>query len=116
MNIPLLLAMLVLLNFNSEIYAYVFLGFIGISNGLANILGSSTWAEIYGVKYIGSIKALTTAFMVFSTAFGTAIFGLLIDNGFTIENIALVGGAYIVVSLVLLILFRKTLEPEKLAN
>ena len=34
---------------------------IGISNGLANVLGSSTWAEIYGVKHIGSIKALTTA-------------------------------------------------------
>ena len=34
---------------------------MGISNGLANVLGSSTWAEIYGVKYIGSIKALTTA-------------------------------------------------------
>ena len=116
MNIPLLLAMLVLLNFNSEIYAYVFLGFIGVSNGLANILGSSTWAEIYGVKYIGSIKALTTAFMVFSTAFGTAVFGLLIDKGYSIEDIAFVGAAYIVVSLILLILFRKTLEPVKLAN
>ena len=108
--------MLVLLNFNSEISAYVFLGFIGISNGLANILGSSTWAEIYGVKYIGSIKALTTAFMVFSTAFGTAVFGLLIDKGYSIEDIAFVGATYIVVSLILLILFRKTLEPIKLAN
>ena len=116
MNIPLLLAMLVLLNFNSEIYAYVFLGFIGVSNGLANILGSSTWAEIYGVKYIGSIKALTTAFMVFSTAFGTAVFGLFIDKGYSIEDIAFVGATYIVVSLILLILFRKTLEPIKLAN
>ena len=116
MNMPLFLAMFVLFNYDHENYAYVFLGLIGVSNGFANILGSSTWAEIYGVKYIGSIKALTTAFMVFSTAFGTAIFGLLIDNGFTIEDIALVGGAYIVVSLVLLILFRKTLEPEKLVN
>ena len=89
---------------------------MGISNGLANVLGSSTWAEIYGVKYIGSIKALTTAFMVFSTAFGTALFGLLIDRAFTIEKIAFVGGAYIVVSLALLVIFRKTIEPVKLAN
>ena len=96
--------------------AYIFLGLIGISNSLANILGSSTWAEIYGVKYIGSIKALTTAFMVFSTAFGTAVFGLLIDNGFTIENIAFVGGSYIVLSLALLVIFRKTIEPVKIAN
>ena len=113
MNIPLLFSMFVLYNFDHEIYAYIFLGLIGISNGMANILGSSTWAEIYGVKYIGSIKALTTAFMVFSTAFGTAVFGLLIDEGYTIENIALVGGTYIIVSLFLLFFFRKTLEPTK---
>jgi predicted MFS family arabinose efflux permease len=116
MNLPLLFAMITLFYFDHEISAYVFLGLIGVSNGLANILGSSTWAEIYGVKYIGSIKALTTAFMVFSTAFGTAVFGLLIDNGFSIENIAFVGGAYIVISLALLVIFRKTIEPVKLAN
>ena len=116
MNIPLLLAMFVLFQFYHEVFAYIFLGLIGVSNGLANILGSSTWAEIYGVKYIGSIKALTTAFMVFSTAFGTAVFGLLIDNGFTIENIAFVGGIYIVTSLILLFIFRKNIEPVKLAN
>jgi len=114
MNIPLLLAMFVLFYYQHEISAFIFLGLIGISNGLANVLGSSTWAEIYGVKFIGSIKALTTAFMVFSTAFGTAVFGLLIDNGFTIENIALIAGMYIVISLILLIMIRKTLEPIKL--
>ena len=116
MNVPLLLAMFTLFQFNHEISAYVFLGLIGVSNGLANILGSSTWAEIYGVKYIGSIKALTTAFMVFSTAFGTAVFGLLIDNNYTIENIAFVGFSYIVISLALLIMFRKTIEPIRLSN
>ena len=116
MNIPLLLAMYVLFKFNHEIFAYIFLGLVGVSNGFANILGSSTWAEIYGVKYIGSIKALTTALMVFSTAFGTAVFGLLIDKGFTIESIAFIGGAYILLSLVLLIFFRKSIEPTKLPN
>ena len=116
MNLPLLLAMFTLFQFNHEIFAYVFLGLIGVSNGLANILGSSTWAEIYGVKYIGSIKALTTAFMVFSTAFGTAVFGLLIDKGFSIESIAFVGGVYIVISLALLVIFRKTIEPVRLSN
>ena len=114
MNIPLLLAMIVLFYYQHEVSAFIFLGLIGISNGLANVLGSSTWAEIYGVKFIGSIKALTTAFMVFSTAFGTAIFGLLIDNGYTIENIAFISGAYILISLILLIMIRKTLEPIKL--
>ncbi len=116
MNIPLLLAMVVLFYSKQEISAYFFLGLIGISNGFGNILGSSTWAEIYGVKYIGSIKALTTAFMVFATALGTAVFGILIDIGFTIENIAFICGSYIILSISILILFRKTLEPVKLQN
>jgi len=116
MNIPLLLAMVVLFYSKQEISAYFFLGLIGISNGFGNILGSSTWAEIYGVKYIGSIKALTTAFMVFSTALGTAVFGILIDNGFTIENIAFICGSYIIGSISILMLFKKTLEPVKLEN
>ena len=114
MNIPLLLAMFVLFYYQSEISAFIFLGLVGISNGLANVLGSSTWAEIYGVKFIGSIKALTTAFMVFSTAFGTAVFGLLIDIGFSVENIALIASVYILISLVLLLLIMKNLEPLKI--
>ena len=112
MNIPLLLASVVLMFFNISISAYLFLGLIGITNGLANVLGSSTWAEIYGVKYIGSIKALTTALMVFSTAFGTALFGLLIDIGFTIEQIALVSVTYISLSIIFLFFIRKDLNPE----
>ena len=91
----------------------MFLGLIGISNGLANVLGSSIWAEIYGVKYIGSIKALTTALMVFSTAFGTALFGFLIDNGFSIEQISIISGLYITISQLALIFVRKRLNPIK---
>jgi predicted MFS family arabinose efflux permease len=111
MNLPLLFAMAVLFFYDQQFSAYIFLGLIGVSNGLTNVLGSSTWAEIYGVKHIGSIKALTTAFMVFSTAFGTALFGIMIDMGITIENIALIASIYIISSLALLIIFKKTLEP-----
>ena len=112
MNIPLLLSTFVLFYFNSPISSFVFLGLIGISNGLANVLGSSTWAEIYGVKYIGSIKALTTALMVFSTAFGTALFGFLIDNSYSIEQIALVSGFYILIATISLLFIRNRLNPN----
>ena len=111
MNIPLLFSALVLFNFSSPISSFVFLGLIGVSNGLANVLGSSTWAEIYGVKYIGSIKALTTALMVFATAFGTALFGILIDHSFSIEQIALVSGLYILIAIILLFLIKNKLNP-----
>ena len=111
MNIPLLLAAGVLFYFNNPFSSFIFLGLIGISNGFANVLGSSTWAEIYGVKHIGSIKALTTALMVFATAFGTALFGVLIDFGFSIEQISLVSGTYIFISLLLLFIVRNKLNP-----
>ena len=114
MNIPLFFSTIVLFYFETPISSFVFLGLIGISNGLANVLGSSTWAEIYGVKHIGSIKALTTALMVFSTAFGTALFGILIDFGFSIEQIAVVSGAYILLSILLLYLVKNKLNPQYL--
>ena len=111
MNIPLLISVIVLFYFDTPVTAFVFLGLVGISNGFANILGSSTWAELYGVKHLGSIKALTTALMVFATAFGTALFGFLIDIGFSVSDIATVAGLYIFVSLVMLFLIRKKLNP-----
>jgi len=112
MNLPLLLSVLVLIFLDSLYSAYIFLGLIGISNGLANVLGSSTWAEIYGVRFIGSIKALTTSLMVFSTAFGTALFGFLIDIGFHIEQIAMVSFIYISISIILLFFIRNRLNPK----
>ena len=114
MNIPLLFSTVVLFYFNAQISSFFFFGLLGITNGLANVLGSSTWAEIYGVRFIGSIKALTTAIMVFATAFGTALFGILIDFGFSIEQIAVVSGAYILTSIILLYLVKNKLKPEYL--
>jgi predicted MFS family arabinose efflux permease len=111
MNLPSLISMLVLFYFDSYISAYFVLGLMGVSNGLANVLGSSTWAEIYGVKYIGSIKALTTAMMVFSTAFGTAIFGIIIDYGYSIEIIAIISSTYIVIANILVVIFKRQIEP-----
>ena len=114
MNLPLLFGLIVLYFFDTSYSAYLFFGFMGVSNGLANVLGSSTWAEIYGVRYLGAIRALTTAFMVFSTAFGTALFGLLIDKGYTIENIALISILYISVSLSFLLVIKGSVEPVNL--
>mgnify|MGYP006212759309 FL=1 len=114
MNLPFLLSLFLIIVFDNPIVSFLFLGLIGISNGLANVLGSSTWAEVYGVKHIGSIKALTTALMVFSTAFGTAVFGLLIDKGFSIEQISMISGTYIFLALIALFFVRNILNPIKI--
>ena len=114
MNLPFLISLFLIIIFDNSIVSFLFLGLIGISNGLANVLGSSTWAEVYGVKHIGSIKALTIALMVFSTAFGTAVFGLLIDKGYSIEQICFISGTYIFLALIALFLIRNKLNPVKI--
>jgi len=111
MNIPCLFSMLILFYFDHYISSYFLLGLMGVSNGFANVLGSSTWAEIYGVKYLGSIKALTSSMMVFATAFGTAIFGVIIDFGYSIEVIAIISSFYIIIANILIIFFKNKIEP-----
>ena len=90
LNIPLLISLIILLILKQPFSAYIFMSLLGVTNGLTNVLLSSLWAEIYGVNYLGSIKALTGSLMVFSTALATAIFGSLIDLGYSIENIAFI--------------------------
>ena len=111
LNVPLLLSLIVLATFHHPYTAFVFMGLMGISNGLTNVLMVSFWAEIYGVNYLGSIKALTGSFMVFSTALATAVFGILIDLGNSIENIAIFCSIYTAISIVIVLIFQKNYKP-----
>ena len=111
LNVPLLLSLIVLATFDHPYTAFVFMGLMGISNGLTNVLMVSFWAEIYGVNYLGSIKALTGSLMVFSTALATAVFGILIDLGHSIENIAIFCSIYTAISVVIVLIFQKTYKP-----
>ena len=116
LNVPLLLSLITLIIFDHPNSAFVFMGLMGISNGLTNVLMSSFWAEIYGVNYLGSIKALTGSLMVFSTALATVVFGSLIDIGYSIENIAFLCAIYTAISIVIVIVFQKTYKPILLKN
>ena len=52
--------MLTLFFIQDEIGAYVFLGLIGVSNGLANVLGSSTWADMV----LNTLEALKRNYLI----------------------------------------------------
>ena len=111
LNLPMLLSLLTLILFSHPYSALIFMGLLGISNGLTNVLLSSLWAEIYGVNYLGSIKALTGSLMVFSTALATAVFGVLIDLGHSIENIAILCSIYTALSIIIVLIFKETYKP-----
>ena len=111
LNFPLLLGLIALIILKHSYSAFIFMGLLGVTNGLTNVLLSSLWAEIYGVRYLGSIKALTGSLMVFSTALATVVFGILIDAGYSIENIAVICSIYTAISIALVLIFQKTYKP-----
>jgi predicted MFS family arabinose efflux permease len=111
LNVPLLLSLTILAIFNHPYSAFVFMGLMGVTNGLSNVLLSSFWAEIYGVNYLGSIKALTASLMVFSTALASVVFGVLIDLGYSIENIAFLCAIYTAISIFIVIIFQNSYKP-----
>tara|TARA_B100001250_G_scaffold191568_1_gene164642 strand:- start:536 stop:1765 length:1230 start_codon:yes stop_codon:yes gene_type:complete len=114
LNFPMILSLLVLIFFDHSFSAFVFMGLLGSTNGFANVIISSLWAEIYGVKYLGSIKALTVSLMVFSTALGTAVFGFLIDYSYSIEKISTICLVYTIISTVIVAIFANIYKPQLL--
>ncbi len=60
---------------------YVFMVLMGVSYGFSNTLFGALWPEVYGVKHLGAIRARIVAVMVFATALGPGLTGLLIDQG-----------------------------------
>ena len=62
----------------------------GFNLGLSAPFMGSLWAEIYGVKSIGTAKALLHAVGVFASALSPVVFGYIIDWGYGISVIFLI--------------------------
>ncbi|MFX0545470.1 MFS transporter [Roseovarius sp. S1116L3] len=60
--------------------------FLGLNTGFNNTLPSAFWAEFYGTRHIGSIKAMAAAVMVLGSAIGPGVSGVGIDLGIGIET------------------------------
>ena len=60
---------------------YVFMVLMGISYGFTSTLLGALWPEVYGLGHLGAIRSVIVAAMVFATALGPGLTGLLIDNG-----------------------------------
>ena len=59
---------------------------LGASTGINASIYGSIWPEIYGTRYLGSIRSLVTAMMVFSSALGPGVMGWAIDLGVDIST------------------------------
>lgn len=59
----------------------IYYALIGATIGIATPSVSALWLELYGARNIASIRSLTHAMMVFGSALGPIVFGVLLDQG-----------------------------------
>jgi len=79
--VPAIAGMAVLLAGGGSWAAYLYLALVGMSQGIAGPVMTATWAEVYGVDRLGSIKGIVTTCAIFGTALGPLILGFALDAG-----------------------------------
>ena len=85
--------------FSDHVYVlYLYMAGLGLSNGFTENISNSLWAEMYGVKNLGSIKAMLTFFGIMASASSPFLYGIILDQTNSINTL-------VYLSLILIILF-----------
>jgi sugar phosphate permease len=92
--VPLASGLLALATVDGPPAAVLFMTLAGITSGSAVTLLGALWAELYGTRHLGAIRALAVASMVLSSALGPGVMGALIDWGVSLEDQLLAMAAY----------------------
>jgi MFS family permease len=70
--------------------------FMAMTTGANSTLPNAFWAEFYGTRNLGAIKAMAAAVMVLGSALGPGITGVMIDAGVGLETQYMFVAAYFV--------------------
>ena len=94
-----MLAIFIVMLFSDHVYVlYLYMAGLGLSNGFTENISNSLWAEMYGVKNLGSIKAMLTFFGIMASASSPFLYGIILDKTSSINTL-------VYLSLILIILF-----------
>ena len=115
-QIPLVFAFILFYFVSTQLGLALGLCFLAISAGANSTLPTAFWAEYYGTKFLGTIKALGTAIMVLGSAIGPGVTGYLIDWGFGIEKQYFIFGLYFMFSTFLMYFGIKVFSPDKIVE
>jgi len=111
--VPLGLSCIVLSLVEQSWGVFAFMGFLGISYGLSSTLFGALWPEIYGSRYLGSIRSIVVALLVFATAMGPGVTGFLIDAEISYPlQIAIMGLYSFAMCFVMLFVSRKIIRRK----
>ena len=95
--VPMALIFIVML-FSNHIYVlYLYMAGLGLSNGFTENMSNSLWAEMYGVKNLGAIRALLTFFGVLASAASPFLYGLILDETNSINTLIYMSLALIII-------------------
>lgn len=81
----------------------VFMVLMGLGAGITLPINNAVWAELYGTRHLGEIKALATSLVVVSTALAPYFIGLLLDSGVQLSKIMVMGTVYCLVATLLVV-------------
>ncbi|NNK77598.1 MAG: MFS transporter, partial [Litoreibacter sp.] len=85
---------------------------LGITNGINATLSSAFWAEFYGTRHLGAIKAMAAAVMVLGSAIGPGLTGLIIDLGIDYNQQMLGVAAYLALGAILTTIAVRQASPS----
>ena len=114
--LPIGVAMLVMSVATNFWWGPVALVMIGITQGASQAMIGSIWPEYFGTRNLGSIRAFAVAAMVFSTAIGPGITGLLIDRGIGFETQCLWMSGYVAIICLIFIGVSRAAHAERYQN
>lgn len=100
-QLPIALGFVILGTTNSIGGATLGLVFLALTVGANSTLPSAFWAEFYGTRHIGAIKAMAAAVMVLGSAIGPGLTGVLIDLGISLNTQFIWVGVFFVLVCVL---------------
>ena len=96
MHLPMVLAFALFAIAPSLPVALTGLLFMAMTTGANSTLPNAFWAEFYGTRNLGSIKAMAAAVMVLGSALGPGITGVMIDAGIGLETQYMFVAAYFI--------------------
>ncbi len=81
---------------------------VGVTSGANSTVPNAFWAEFFGTRHLGSIKAMASAVMVFGSAVGPVLTGQLIDFGIGFETqMILITGYFVLAAALVAYAMRK---------
>ena len=86
--------------------------FFSLTAGANASVPPAFWAEFYGTRHIGSVKAMAAAIMVLGSAIGPALTGYGIDAGLGIETQYVLVGGYFVIAVALMVIGISRARPS----